>query len=105
MQVSTRLSVLFLSSLWLLAVTNLTASIWATGRTWWQVPPVAQVKFTGALPQGVTGKEYVVSEFKIPFKPDLEPWHIFYASPPSGNCLPKIHYPTSKRSLLIPNIH
>lgn len=33
------------------------ASIWATGRTWWQIPPIAKVTFTGALPQGVTGKE------------------------------------------------
>lgn len=35
------------------------ASIWATGRTWWQVPQIAQVRFTGVLPLGVTGKEYV----------------------------------------------
>ena len=32
------------------------ASVWATGKTWWQVPPVAKVKFTGSLPRGVTGK-------------------------------------------------
>lgn len=36
-----------------------TASIWATGRTWWQVPQIVQVRFTGVLPLGVTGKEYV----------------------------------------------
>ncbi|KAK1059313.1 mitochondrial Homoaconitase [Friedmanniomyces endolithicus] len=30
------------------------ASIWATGRTWWQIPPIARVNFTGILPQGVT---------------------------------------------------
>ena len=37
------------------------ASIWATGRTWWQVPPVAKVTFTGVLPQGVTGKDVIVA--------------------------------------------
>ncbi|KAK4695521.1 homoaconitate hydratase, partial [Lecanoromycetidae sp. Uapishka_2] len=37
------------------------ASIWATGRTWWQVPPIAKVTFTGTLPQGVTGKDVIVA--------------------------------------------
>ncbi|KAI9778317.1 MAG: mitochondrial Homoaconitase [Peltula sp. TS41687] len=37
------------------------ASIWATGRTWWQVPPVAKVTFTGSLPKGVTGKDVIVA--------------------------------------------
>ena len=37
------------------------ASIWATGRTWWQLPPMAKVTFTGALPQGVTGKDVIVA--------------------------------------------
>ena len=37
------------------------ASIWATGRTWWQIPPIAQVAFTGTLPQGVTGKDVIVA--------------------------------------------
>ena len=37
------------------------ASIWATGRTWWQIPPVAKVTFTGVLPQGVTGKDVIVA--------------------------------------------
>ncbi|KAL9102249.1 MAG: hypothetical protein Q9163_002585 [Psora crenata] len=37
------------------------ASIWATGRTWWQIPPVARLTFTGALPQGVTGKDVIVA--------------------------------------------
>lgn len=37
------------------------ASIWATGRTWWQIPPVAKVTFTGTLPQGVTGKDVIVA--------------------------------------------
>ena len=37
------------------------ASIWATGRTWWQIPPIAKVTFTGTLPKGVTGKDVIVS--------------------------------------------
>ena len=37
------------------------ASIWATGRTWWQVPPIAKVTFTGILPTGVTGKDVIVA--------------------------------------------
>lgn len=37
------------------------AAIWATGRTWWQVPPVAKVKFTGQLKPGVTGKDVIIT--------------------------------------------
>lgn len=37
------------------------ASIWATGRTWWQVPPIAKVNFRGTLPPGVTGKDVIVA--------------------------------------------
>ncbi|KAH7263656.1 mitochondrial Homoaconitase [Fusarium tricinctum] len=37
------------------------ASIWATGQTWWQVPPVAKVTFTGILPPGVTGKDVIIA--------------------------------------------
>ena len=37
------------------------ASIWATGRTWWQIPPVAKVNFTGVMPKGVTGKDVIVA--------------------------------------------
>ncbi|EEH16852.2 homoaconitase, mitochondrial [Paracoccidioides brasiliensis Pb03] len=37
------------------------ASIWATGKTWWQIPPVAKVTFTGVLPRGVTGKDVIVA--------------------------------------------
>lgn len=37
------------------------ASIWATGRTWWQIPPIAKVTFTGVLPSGVTGKDVIVA--------------------------------------------
>lgn len=37
------------------------ASIWATGRTWWQVPPVAKVTLVGILPPGVTGKDVIIA--------------------------------------------
>lgn len=37
------------------------AAIWATGRTWWQVPPVAKVELTGQLRPGVTGKDVIIS--------------------------------------------
>lgn len=37
------------------------ASIWATGRTWWQIPPIAKVTLTGVLPMGVTGKDVIVA--------------------------------------------
>ena len=33
----------------------------ATGKTWWQIPPVARVRFTGLLPKGVTGKDVIVA--------------------------------------------
>src|SRR6201993_4180506 len=37
------------------------ASIWATGVTWWQVPPVAKVILKGKLSPGVTGKDVIIA--------------------------------------------
>lgn len=37
------------------------ASIWATGVTWWQCPPVARVVLKGKLQPGVVGKDVIVS--------------------------------------------
>jgi homoaconitate hydratase len=37
------------------------ASIWATGKCWWVIPPIARVHFTGVLPKGVTGKDVIVA--------------------------------------------
>ncbi len=37
------------------------AAIWATGRTWWQVPDVVRVVLTGELPTGVSGKDVIIS--------------------------------------------
>ncbi|KAK0386596.1 hypothetical protein NLU13_6431 [Sarocladium strictum] len=46
------------------------ASILATSRTWWQIPPVARVTLTGTLPQGVTGKDVIVALCGL-FKSDV----------------------------------
>ena len=35
------------------------ASIWATGKTWWQVPLIARL--SDVLPEGVTGKGDIVA--------------------------------------------
>jgi homoaconitate hydratase len=37
------------------------ASIWATGKTWWQIPRMAKVVLTGSLRKGVTGKDVIVA--------------------------------------------
>ncbi|HOI31016.1 MAG TPA: homoaconitase [Melioribacteraceae bacterium] len=37
------------------------AAIWATGRTWWQVPPIAKVELKGNLNKGVTGKDVIIA--------------------------------------------
>jgi homoaconitate hydratase len=37
------------------------AAIWATGETWWQIPPVANVILEGELPKGTTGKDIIVA--------------------------------------------
>jgi len=37
------------------------AAIWATGKTWWKVPPIAKVELTGRLQKGVTGKDVIIS--------------------------------------------
>lgn len=37
------------------------AALWATGRTWWQVPPVARVELTGKMRDGVSGKDVIIA--------------------------------------------
>ena len=37
------------------------AAIWATGRTWWQIPPVVKVILQGTLQPGVTGKDVIIA--------------------------------------------
>ncbi|KAF0974541.1 hypothetical protein FDP41_006573 [Naegleria fowleri] len=36
------------------------AAIWATGSTWWQVPPITRVELTGKLREGVSGKDVII---------------------------------------------
>lgn len=37
------------------------ASLWASGTTWWQVPPVARVTLTGRPAPGIVGKDVIVA--------------------------------------------
>ena len=37
------------------------AAIWATGRTWWQVPEIVQVNLRGTVPAGVSGKDVIIA--------------------------------------------
>ncbi|MDP6850921.1 MAG: homoaconitase, partial [Planctomycetota bacterium] len=37
------------------------AALWATGETWWQIPPVTKVVLRGKLRKGVSGKDVIVS--------------------------------------------
>jgi len=37
------------------------ASIWATGVTWWQVPPIARVTLRNMLQPGVVGKDVIIA--------------------------------------------
>ncbi|KAF8623657.1 hypothetical protein AX17_007356 [Amanita inopinata Kibby_2008] len=37
------------------------AALWATGKTWWQVPRMVKVELTGKLAPGITGKDVIVA--------------------------------------------
>ena len=37
------------------------AAIWATGRTWWQVPDTVRVTLTGSLRAGASGKDVIIA--------------------------------------------
>lgn len=37
------------------------ATIWATGETWWQIPPVVKIIFNGNLQAGVSGKDVALT--------------------------------------------
>lgn len=37
------------------------AAIWATGQTWWEVPPVVRVTLTGKLASGAGGKDLIIA--------------------------------------------
>ncbi|TFK72985.1 homoaconitase [Pluteus cervinus] len=37
------------------------AALWATGKTWWQVPRIVNVELRGQLSPGVTGKDVIIA--------------------------------------------
>lgn len=37
------------------------AAVWATTKTWWQIPPVTRIELTGRLQNGVTGKDVIIT--------------------------------------------
>ena len=37
------------------------AALWATGQTWWQIPPISKIELTGKLKEGVTGKDVIIT--------------------------------------------
>ena len=37
------------------------AALWATGRTWWQVPQITNVVLNGKLSKGVSGKDVIIT--------------------------------------------
>jgi len=37
------------------------AAIWATSRTWWQIPPTVKVELKGKFNSGVTGKDLIIA--------------------------------------------
>jgi len=37
------------------------AAVWATGEFWWQIPRTIQVVFEGKLPEGVSGKDVIIT--------------------------------------------
>ncbi len=37
------------------------AAIWATGQTWWEIPPIVKVTLTGRLAPGVVGKDVIIA--------------------------------------------
>ncbi len=37
------------------------AAIWATGQTWWQIPPQVRVVLEGRLPEGASGKDVIIT--------------------------------------------
>lgn len=47
------------------------ASVWATGKTWWKVPPVSKVILEGEMRPGVTGKDVIIALCGILNKDDV----------------------------------
>jgi homoaconitate hydratase len=63
------------------------AAIWATGETWWQVPPVVKVELKGKmLPAGVSGKDIIIALCGI-FNKDEVLNHVIEFSGEAIECL------------------
>jgi homoaconitate hydratase len=45
-------------------------AIWQSGRTWYQLPPVARLTLTGKMPPGTTGKDVIIALCAL-FKSDV----------------------------------
>ncbi|EEU40124.1 uncharacterized protein NECHADRAFT_103327 [Fusarium vanettenii 77-13-4] len=74
------------------------ASVWATGKSWFQVPPIVQVTLTGTLPPGVTGKDVIIALCGL-FPTDVLNHSVEFVgseetmSTPSGRLLLQWHFP------------
>jgi homoaconitate hydratase len=60
------------------------ASIWATGVTWWQCPPVARVTLKGKLRPGVVGKDVIVALCGVFNKDEVLNHAVEFAPPSQG---------------------
>ena len=50
------------------------AAVWATGKTWWQIPPVTKLELYGKLSPGITGNSPTISRISRTLK-SLRPNH------------------------------
>jgi homoaconitate hydratase len=57
------------------------AAIWATGRTWWQVPDVVRVNLSGRLGPGVSGKDVIIALIGVFNKDEVLNCCIEFAGP------------------------
>ena len=60
------------------------ACLWATGTTWWQVPPVARLKLRGRLRPGVVGKDVIIALCGIFSRDEVLNHAIEFAEGPEG---------------------
>ncbi|KAI9291476.1 homoaconitase mitochondrial precursor [Neoconidiobolus thromboides FSU 785] len=58
------------------------AAVWATGKTWWQIPKVVKLEFINELNEGVTGKDVIITLCHL-FNKDQVLNHIIEVSPNS----------------------
>jgi homoaconitate hydratase len=60
------------------------AAIWATGRTWWQVPEIVKVNLRGRLQPGVTGKDVIITLIGVFNKDEVLNCCLEFAGPGVG---------------------